>query len=444
MSSPSTAAAAKKRRIDTTATAISSGRSADADTTSVSDGSGRATGGLVDAAAAPKADDSHAVLTCGLSPELWGRILDFLLYSDLRSVLPVCRSMALEASGHVNVLNITRPRQLNVAAARRFPNVTKMGMYCLVRCFLDSAADMRHVLEADAIGGIIPFLMCFPKLRYVFVGGLQLNRTRNEYVWFGYCSSSCYGPSDHAALYRGLVYSFCGAFQHRALSSALCLDGLLSYWKQITCTPPVESADEPCSLCRRICRTFPLSALIQSFGAREGFPNSDLCIREEELVQIIRTRQWSRECIDNTSDYLLSAPDNCLLCVSVANVSRFRGLSARLTEKGTLHPGWLFFLPDRMLRRLELLIDLGCEVRPFHRGPEDWNKRAMMESLNLSLDSGGYALAKSTFDRLVKIGYQIEESDFVIVDETNEPELRDFDWHEAEKTAYRFFRYDSD
>ena len=133
----------------------------------------------------------------------------------------------------------------------------------------------------------------------------------------------CESPRDHAALYRGLVQSFCGAFQHRALSSALCLDGLLSYSKQITCTPPVESADEPCSLCRRICRTFPLSALIQSVGVREGSRDSNLCIRDEELVQIIRSRQWSKECIENTSDYMLSSPYNSLLCLKLANVSGF-------------------------------------------------------------------------------------------------------------------------
>ena len=135
MSSPSSA---KKRRVDTST--ISSGRRS-VDTTpkaSVSDGSGRATGIV---AAVPKGAESHVVLTSGLSPELWGKILDFLFYSDLRSVLAVCRGMALVASKYVNVLHITRPSQLNVVAARRFPNVTRMGVFCLVTCIIGQPGE---------------------------------------------------------------------------------------------------------------------------------------------------------------------------------------------------------------------------------------------------------------------------------------------------------------
>ena len=104
---------------------------------------------------------------------------------------------------------------------------------------------------------------------------------------------------------------------------------------------------------------------------------------------------------------------------------------------------WSVFLPDRKLKRLELLIELGCKVRPFHRPnesdgiPEDWNKACLMKSLHsLSRTSGGYALAKSTFDRLVKIGYRLDSTDFVIVDEANEPELQDLDWRGSETMRF--------
>jgi hypothetical protein len=43
--------------------------------------------------------------------------------------------------------------------------------------------------------------------------------------------------------------------------------------------------------------------------------------------------------------------------------------------------------------------------------------------------------SKSKFDRLVKIGYQMETSDFVIVDERNEKELKEIDWDEAERSG---------
>ena len=38
---------------------------------------------------------------------------------------------------------------------------------------------------------------------------------------------------------------------------------------------------------------------------------------------------------------------------------------------------------------------------------------------------GGYALAKSTFDLLVQAGYPFEENDFVLLDDTTDPELKD-------------------
>ena len=40
-------------------------------------------------------------------------------------------------------------------------------------------------------------------------------------------------------------------------------------------------------------------------------------------------------------------------------------------------------------------------------------------------NKGGYALAKSTFDLLVQAGYPFEENDFVLLDDTTDPELKD-------------------
>ena len=41
------------------------------------------------------------------------------------------------------------------------------------------------------------------------------------------------------------------------------------------------------------------------------------------------------------------------------------------------------------------------------------------------LEKGGYALAKSTFDLFLQAGYPFEKNDFVVLDDTSDPDLKD-------------------
>ena len=72
-----------------------------------------------------------------------------------------------------------------------------------------------------------------------------------------------------------------------------------------------------------------------------------------------------------------------------------------------------------------MLLGLGCKISDTVE--DGLTGKTMMKDmqahLHEDLPSGGYALVKSTFDRLGAMGYPIDENDFVIVDEKEYPEL---------------------
>ena len=55
--------------------------------------------------------------------EVWGHILDFMFYEEVRSALLVCKLIANDAVKHVQAITVMKSSQLDVQAARRFPNV---------------------------------------------------------------------------------------------------------------------------------------------------------------------------------------------------------------------------------------------------------------------------------------------------------------------------------
>ena len=58
-------------------------------------------------------------------------------------------------------------------------------------------------------------------------------------------------------------------------------------------------------------------------------------------------------------------------------------------------------------------------------------KETFLSSLLSDGDNeGGYALAKSTFDLLLQAEYPFEENDFIVLDDTSDPQLKDLILHD--------------
>ena len=173
-------------------------------------------------AAAPASDSpAHLPAPC------LAAILNFLWYTDVRRCMLAGKIMAVEAARHVETLNITRSSELVVPAARRFTNVSEVNILCLVSEHDDQD---YHILSRDAAIQTFPFIVSFPHLARVFIGGHYCDNG----VWdkFDYRLEGeggleglpgCRKPSDHEAIFRSLVQSLVGGFQSKSLKKTFSL-----------------------------------------------------------------------------------------------------------------------------------------------------------------------------------------------------------------------------
>ena len=104
-------------------------------------------------------------------------VLNFMLYSDVRKCMLVGKIMPNEVAKHVEALTIDTEAGMDVPAARRFPNVKKVNIACLLKCkVLDKHGYAgRYNLSPLVAPKVVPFLSMFPRLEKCFIGGIAQN-----------------------------------------------------------------------------------------------------------------------------------------------------------------------------------------------------------------------------------------------------------------------------
>ena len=154
------------------------------------------------------------------------------------------------------------------------------------------------------------------------------------------------------------------------------------------------------------------------------------------MAGILKSRKWTDGCFDSglRAYYRLLVLNGVPVsrlhetgvdvekCNAFAEDLKKRGVDARdhpLVDAG----GVFFFIPDERIDRVECLLDL-------HRSQEGemtlWSRDLLMSVMNPFKAFGGYALVKRTFDRLVKIGFDLDAKDFILLDEEEEEALEPF------------------
>ena len=342
--------------------------------------------------------------TClDLPVALWAEVFHFLEYKDARNSLLVCKFVANQVSKHVKSLHVMRSCELEVRSARRFPNVVDVNITCLLRQDDDSP---QH-LDPESVGRTVPFLSTFRHLQ-------EANIFRNT---LPYNAVVCATPIDHGFFYRALLISLVGAFQANLLGQSLHLTSILGDWKKkYFCNDGASG----CDFCRSLLKHMPLNILANAYGIFEGHGNaSDFCFPEADVKRMIEQRVWTKNCIEATSRYVVNTIEaNDLVTLSFVPIEHFSDdhhAMRPLLEKA-LDPEWIYYIPDKRLSRLEFLVSLGCRVK-IH------SKSDALITLDDDFKRGGYLLLKSTFDRLVRAGYPLEPSDFVLINEEEFPSI---------------------
>ena len=108
-----------------------------------------------------------------LPSDVIAHALDFLPFSDVRSAMLTGKHIAVHAAGHIETLNIMEASELNVRITGRYRNVKQVNIGCiLVNRALTTARIPTYVekeVSSDAVGRIVPFLGCFPKLQQICI-----------------------------------------------------------------------------------------------------------------------------------------------------------------------------------------------------------------------------------------------------------------------------------
>ena len=111
-----------------------------------------------------------------IPPPVWGHVLDFMPYEEVRSALLVGKIIANEAVKYVRTLNFMKGYQLDVPSARRFAGVEEVNCLCLIsgRESVNNRGNAANFIELcrDTTIRLVPLLTAFSKVRRTFVGGL--------------------------------------------------------------------------------------------------------------------------------------------------------------------------------------------------------------------------------------------------------------------------------
>ena len=166
-------------------------------------------------------------------------VLDFMEYGDVRHILCTGKYVAVDAAKYVKTINITRECQLftgpmTKSITGRFAKVEHVNCLCLVR--ID--ADGDQILSIEATTRLVPFLMTFPKLSSVFVGGTGPGGR------FEYDAERCVSPHHHEESFQVLTEHFRDAIGSGALPYRLNLRGVPGLvYDDGTVNPPILPAD---------------------------------------------------------------------------------------------------------------------------------------------------------------------------------------------------------
>ena len=354
--------------------------------------------------------DETSIPTRHIPAPVWGHALDYMPYSEVRSALLICKTIAKEAVQHVQTVTFTKACQLDAPALRRFPNITEVRCLCLIHGDFSSTT-----LCEDTVFRIVPLLTALPRLERFFIGGMYNGQLHTP---IRHIPVEVDTPSS---LVTTLFYNFLGAFKGRLFASTLESTNLCtlfcSHYRHLGCNNTDRGL---CRACKAICSYFPLRDAIKRCSLKIG------CMKQSKAVvkslEIIGKRGGAK-------DIFTQQQNSCCLLL----LPFLRGLESfnfhKHPEEGNLLKRVLsnlsfkkysfsklptvLFIPPLELEHLDRMIYLGIAPSAI---PKNVICKVMHNRSNVMI--------KSTFDALVRRGFALDEEDFIVLDERVEPALQ--------------------
>jgi hypothetical protein len=241
-----------------------------------------------------------------LPSDIWARILDFSVYSDVARMARVSRSFLHEVMPHLKSLYLDDEGAITVQQARRFQsgNVEELIIDCIFfgsRVVKDRCLTFKIKEHAGRDDEFVRFLSHFPNCRYVLFGNgecetksdilrrLHVKRSSTN----GYelqQGSSWQRPAkldpageNNVRIYKSMLYLLSYAYRASRISPDLIFYGLPSGH---SCTA------RDCLVCHDVCLCFPLSQVASLIQTRlPYFPHALGEIRADQKVEWIVERE---------------------------------------------------------------------------------------------------------------------------------------------------------
>ena len=203
---------------------------------------------------------------------VWGHVLDYMPYGEVRSALLVGKIIAVEAVKYVQTINIMNSWEMDVPAARRFANVTEVNVLSLVRFRIGDEElwkDDFYLCETTA-ERIVPFIVGFQRLKRIRAGGIDGDENFQNFHTYAnarHMFADLIEADNSGEILRILISSFIGAFSTRLLPTTV--ESLLGITSALQYTRPCRSGNpgrnEPpnsCKYCSKVLKCFPTKDLI--------------------------------------------------------------------------------------------------------------------------------------------------------------------------------------
>lgn len=359
-----------------------------------------------------------------LPAPVWGRVLDFMRYEEVRSALLVGKHIAVEAVKYVKALNITRESQMYIPAARRFMNVEEVNILCLLQgngTFGVSGGE-EYTISPGVVNRTMPLLLSFSKLQRSFLGGFLKNLLpgfENVRLRRDYSPVDCVGPENHEDVCLSLLNLFISASKTGALPNHLMLDGLLGCVQRIH--PPNGPGRKTlkCEFCRDILTYFPLRTLVRKLPINREGP---FCLSKHDTWSPVLHRPGIYEEMEEASeDALWNVLDKYSLYFwdYPSNYKRNDAAVERLMQRKGIKDGEKVFVWDFSVYEIEFMLSLGFNPAQISRdrlmgrlsNRIGWNNE---EEEDLAIFN---CWTKSALEELKKLGFPVDCKSIPLIDE---------------------------
>ena len=356
-----------------------------------------------------------------LPAPVWGHVLDYMPYEEVRSALLICKMVATDAVKYVHTLNVTRACQMDIPSARKFPNVEDLNCLCLISKAVNPAGIASHkiTLSEEVASKMLPFLGAFPRLDNVDVGSTYYKSSFGGIVREYYYHDHCVAPKNHAEIMRSLIVGVLGAYKTRMFAKpSTRIYGIFHAFMHVR--PCLEDdVDAPCSFCRDVCKYFPAEDLLP------GYIDGNVCLNYEEFYKLMaqrfsRSEIFKEYAVDKLADIVCDMIKNCTFGYRENEFEELQAVMDKMTKLGLGGDDLanISYIDRTGLAHIDRFIEIGVD-------PKDVSKTYLYDMLEIGMfkDRRNEVYAKGTFDALVSRGFPLNKDDFILLEERAEAGL---------------------